>query len=92
MIPEIHEGLSYLIDVPPPTISGLLHMGHVFSYCHMDFIARYKRGYLTDSDMHKEGKDPLLYPFCFDVLWIGLSSEKSSFFLLENLSYCFRLA
>ena len=34
---------EYLIDVPPPTISGLLHMGHVFSYCHMDFIARYQR-------------------------------------------------
>lgn len=35
--------MKYLIDVPPPTISGLLHMGHVFSYCHMDFVARAKR-------------------------------------------------
>lgn len=74
MIPDIHEGLSYLIDVPPPTISGLLHMGHVFSYCHMDFIARYKRGYLTDSDMHNAGQDPLLYPFCFDCN--GLPTER----------------
>lgn len=65
---------QYLIDVPPPTISGLLHMGHVFSYCHMDFIARYKRGYLTDADMHKAGQDPLLYPFCFDCN--GLPTER----------------
>ena len=33
----------YTIDVPPPTISGELHMGHAFSYPHQDFLARYKR-------------------------------------------------
>ncbi len=33
----------FTIDVPPPTISGNLHMGHAFSYPHQDFIARYKR-------------------------------------------------
>ncbi|KYH12918.1 valine--tRNA ligase [Neorickettsia sp. 179522] len=33
----------FSIDTPPPTISGSLHIGHVFSYCHTDFIARYQR-------------------------------------------------
>ncbi len=33
----------YVIDTPPPTISGKMHMGHAFSYPHQDFIARYKR-------------------------------------------------
>lgn len=36
-------GDVFSIDTPPPTISGSLHIGHVFSYCHTDFIARYQR-------------------------------------------------
>lgn len=57
--------MKYLIDVPPPTISGLLHMGHVFSYCHMDLIANSQR-VLNEKE--------LLYPFCFDCN--GLPTEK----------------
>jgi len=33
----------FSIDTPPPTVSGKMHIGHAFSYAHMDFIARYKR-------------------------------------------------
>src|SRR5256885_15785748 len=33
----------YSIDTPPPTVSGSLHVGHVFSYAHTDLIARFQR-------------------------------------------------
>jgi valyl-tRNA synthetase len=33
----------YSIDTPPPTVSGSLHIGHVFSYTQADVIARYRR-------------------------------------------------
>ncbi len=33
----------FSIDTPPPTVSGSLHIGHVFSYTHTDVIARFKR-------------------------------------------------
>ncbi|MFJ2782400.1 MULTISPECIES: valine--tRNA ligase [unclassified Kitasatospora] len=33
----------YSIDTPPPTVSGSLHVGHVFSYTQTDTIARFQR-------------------------------------------------
>ncbi len=33
----------YSIDIPPPTVSGKMHVGHAFSYSQQDFIARFKR-------------------------------------------------
>ena len=33
----------YSIDTPPPTVSGFLHVGHVFSYSHTDTMARFHR-------------------------------------------------
>lgn len=55
---------QYLIDMPPPTISGKLHMGHLFSYSQMDFIARYHQ---------MKGKE-LVYPFAYDNN--GVPTEK----------------
>jgi valyl-tRNA synthetase len=37
------EGPVYSIDTPPPTVSGNLHLGHVYSYSHADFLARFWR-------------------------------------------------
>jgi valyl-tRNA synthetase len=36
-------GPVYSIDTPPPTVSGTLHLGHVYSYSHPDFMARFWR-------------------------------------------------
>ncbi len=55
---------NFTIDTPPPTVSGLLHMGHIFSYTQADFIARYQR---------MQGKD-VFYPMGFDDN--GLPTER----------------
>lgn len=34
---------TYAIDTPPPTVSGYLHLGHVYSYTHTDVMARFWR-------------------------------------------------
>ncbi|MCL2096052.1 MAG: valine--tRNA ligase [Oscillospiraceae bacterium] len=54
----------YSIDTPPPTVSGSLHIGHIFSYTQAEMIARYRRmrGY------------NVFYPFGFDDN--GLPSER----------------
>ncbi|MBG6238297.1 valyl-tRNA synthetase [Mycetocola sp. CAN_C7] len=40
---EAGSDCVYSIDTPPPTASGSLHIGHVFSYTHTDVIARFQR-------------------------------------------------
>lgn len=39
----VSKDCIYSIDTPPPTSSGSLHVGHVFSYTHTDVVARFKR-------------------------------------------------
>lgn len=59
-----NEKELYSIDVPPPTVSGKIHIGTTFGYSQLDMIARYKRlrGY------------NVFYPFGFDDN--GLASER----------------
>lgn len=54
----------FTIDTPPPTVSGKLHIGHIFSYTQTDIIARFKRmsGFAV------------FYPFGFDDN--GLPTER----------------
>lgn len=40
---EISREKTFVVDTPPPTVSGSLHIGHVFSYTHTDVIVRYQR-------------------------------------------------
>lgn len=55
---------TFVIDTPPPTVSGVLHMGHIFSYTQADFIARFQR---------MMGKN-VFYPMGFDDN--GLPTER----------------
>jgi valyl-tRNA synthetase len=41
--PTAPRDRTFVIDTPPPTVSGSLHMGTVFGYTHTDTIARYQR-------------------------------------------------
>jgi valyl-tRNA synthetase len=41
--PERPRNETFVVDTPPPTASGSLHVGHVFSYTHQDLIVRYQR-------------------------------------------------
>ena len=38
-----NPGTFFSVDAPPPTVSGSLHIGHIFSYSQTDVVVRYKR-------------------------------------------------
>jgi valyl-tRNA synthetase len=61
---ENGSGPLFSIDTPPPTVSGTLHIGHIFSYTHTDIIARFQR---------MNGRT-VFYPFGFDDN--GLPTER----------------
>lgn len=54
----------FIVDTPPPTVSGSLHIGHVFSYTQTDIIARQQR---------MQGKN-VFYPMGYDDN--GLPTER----------------
>ena len=41
--PDRPRDETFVVDTPPPTVSGSLHIGHVFSYTQTDTVARYQR-------------------------------------------------
>ncbi|MGH2366642.1 MAG: valine--tRNA ligase, partial [Chloroflexota bacterium] len=51
-----HGGRPYTVDTPPPTVSGRVHVGHVYSYTQADIIIRY----------HRMKGEQVFYPFGFD--------------------------
>ncbi|MCU4926355.1 valine--tRNA ligase [Halobacteria archaeon AArc-dxtr1] len=55
---------TYAIDTPPPTVSGSLHMGHLYGSTLQDFAARFQR--MADGDV--------LFPFGYDDN--GIASER----------------
>lgn len=56
--------LTFTIDTPPPTVSGSLHMGHLYGFTLQDMIARFRRMYDGNA----------LYPFGYDDN--GIASER----------------
>lgn len=62
--PNISKEETYIVDTPPPTVSGQLHIGHVYSYTQTDFIVRFQR---------MIGKN-IFYPMGFDDN--GLPTER----------------
>ena len=58
------EKQTFIIDTPPPTVSGSLHIGHIFSYTQTDILARFHR---------MRGKN-VFYPMGWDDN--GLPTEK----------------
>ncbi|MFV9890247.1 valine--tRNA ligase, partial [Rickettsia conorii] len=62
--PNVAKEETYVIDTPPPTVSGQLHIGHVYSYTQTDFIVRLQR---------MMGKN-IFYPMGFDDN--GLPTER----------------
>jgi Valyl-tRNA synthetase len=57
-------GSVFSVDTPPPTASGSLHIGHVFSYTHMDLAARF----------HRMRGEQIFYPMGWDDN--GLPTER----------------
>jgi valyl-tRNA synthetase len=60
----------FSIDTPPPTVSGSLHIGHVFSYTHTDTVARFQR---------MCGRD-VFYPIGWDDNGLATERRVQNFF------------
>ncbi|WP_436911695.1 valine--tRNA ligase [Halosimplex marinum] len=55
---------AFSIDTPPPTVSGDLHMGHLYQFTLQDFVARY----------HRMADPAVYFPFGYDDN--GIASER----------------
>ncbi|WP_123533716.1 valine--tRNA ligase [Halosimplex salinum] len=61
---DVDSNLVYSIDTPPPTVSGSLHMGHLYAHTLQDFTARY----------HRMAREHTFFPFGYDDN--GIASER----------------
>ena len=61
---DVNPDTVYTIDTPPPTVSGNLHMGHLYQFTLQDFVARF----------HRMRDDAVFFPFGFDDN--GIASER----------------
>jgi len=68
--PDATRESVYSIDTPPPTVSGTLHIGHVYSYTHPDVVARFWR---------MRGKD-VFYPMGWDDNGLPTERRVENFF------------
>lgn len=59
-----HREETFVVDTPPPTVSGSLHVGHAYSYAQTDIIVRFQR---------MKGKN-IFYPMGWDDN--GLPTER----------------
>ena len=62
--PTVPREKTFVVDTPPPTVSGSLHVGHVFSYTQTDVLTRFQR---------MKGKN-IFYPMGWDDN--GLPTER----------------
>jgi len=62
--PEIPRRETFVVDTPPPTVSGSLHVGHAYSYAQTDVVVRFQR---------MRGKN-IFYPMGWDDN--GLPTER----------------
>jgi len=62
--PRNDADTRFAIDTPPPTVSGNLHMGHLYQFTLQDFVARY----------HRMADDTVYFPFGYDDN--GIASER----------------
>lgn len=60
----VDERPVYSVDTPPPTVSGKLHVGHIFSFTQSEMLVRY----------HRLKGENVYYPFGFDDN--GLPTER----------------
>ena len=60
----VDERPIYSVDTPPPTVSGKLHVGHIFSFTQSEMLVRY----------HRLKGENVYYPFGFDDN--GLPTER----------------
>ncbi|WP_415381504.1 valine--tRNA ligase [Halosimplex sp. TS25] len=61
---DVDPNTVYSIDTPPPTVSGSLHMGHLYAHTLQDFTARY----------HRMAREHTFFPFGYDDN--GIASER----------------